>query len=308
MKETYRNLLSAACILSLAFLLSPVFAQIESDTRSLTNQQASQTENMTLSEDYQSTTISGESPGQVHRFGDLEGLCRNDENVYDCVETYVIVIKKSPDFFGNILAYAAVREDDITLCDGLNEKQEICREDYEGLILYRKLGGNNCESLSGETKEHCKIMNRDCEEIRGHDGWEWMLDSCQGYVEGNLMLIKRGEEKDCEKSGNCNWTEEGLRESLSVFQGYKHNKSKKSCEQFILGLDGPQAFICEVLFSGLEINKVLDVVAENLAFFLLAEFRQSDNLCNDIKNAKLKAGCLSGDRKKYFTEKFQRMQ
>lgn len=223
--------------------------------------------------------------------------CDDAMDFGDCREKYKEFVKRDPRFFGRILGYAAVRENNVSLCDSLVEKKEACRDVFDGLIVQRKFAESRCEELSGLAKVMCFHMSY-CDQPA-----DWQKNICQGLKRGDLSLIKKGQLSDgfCQETGDCEWDETDNIQALSTFQGFQANGNKKVCEQY---LNGAHAYLCEVLFSESPINDVLDGVATDLAYYLLSEDRKAPFLCRNIKNNKLKAGCLSPDSDKYLKDTF----
>ncbi len=227
-------------------------------------------------------------------------------NFNDCREKYKEFIKQSPWFFGRILGYAAVRENNVTLCNSLIGEQTICRDAFDELTVHRKFAAKQCEDFPPHSQPIC--MNQDnCTELMG-----WQKDFCLGFKNGHFILIKKAQTSTefCRETGDCKWNEVNNVKALATFQGFKTQNDKgraagkQACEQYAKGLEGAHAYLCEVLFSESPINDVLDGIATDLAYYVLSWDRLTKSLCNNIKNNKLRAGCVSSDSAKYLKDNF----
>ena len=231
--------------------------------------------------------------------------CDDAMDFGDCREKYKEFVKQSPWFFGRILGYAAVRENNVTLCNSLIGEQRICR-DVDGLTFHRRFAVKQCEDFPPSFQPIC--VNQDsCTELKGRQ-----KDFCLGFKNGDLALIKKAQTSTefCSETGDCEWNEADNAEALAAYYGFKVQRDKgkgagkQACERYARGLEGAHAYLCEILFSESPINDVLDGVATDLAYYLLSEDRKASFLCKNIKNNKLKAGCLSPDSDKYLKDNF----
>lgn len=218
----------------------------------------------------------------------------------DCKDQFKENIKRNGRFFSHFLGYAAVRSNDISLCDNVDEYSDVCQDVFDGLSVQRKFAQNKCDEFSpGIEKTICAHMDR-CDQLI-----DWQRDICQGLNQGDLSLIKRGQTSDgfCEATGGCEWDYADNVRSLSVFQGFKSG-SEEGCQKYASELEGRHTYLCQIMFGESVLNDILDSVAEDVAWFMLSEEYGKKFLCDRIKNSVLKDRCLSSESEKYLENYF----
>ncbi|MCK5179981.1 MAG: hypothetical protein KAR32_10665 [Candidatus Omnitrophica bacterium] len=252
-------------------------------------------ESDTLSEDFFSDNL-----GIKQVFSMYFPDCGQTLSFDECKEMFKENIMQHGRFFSRILAYAAVREEDVSLCDDINEMSELCPDTFEILMSDRKMGENKCDDLpSGEDLVCANMDNCDGQTEVG------MKDMCNGYRTGNISLIKKGIELSSEgQDWDADLDENEIRESLSIYYGFRRNGSWEACKKYALGLEGQSAYLCDVLFGEEEIEDILDSAADDLTHYILSEYYGDGYLCNEIENYALRAGCVSAERERYFENHF----
>ncbi|PIQ88742.1 MAG: hypothetical protein COV72_06680 [Candidatus Omnitrophica bacterium CG11_big_fil_rev_8_21_14_0_20_42_13] len=207
-------------------------------------------------------------------------------------------IKHDSRFFTGIMAYAAVRENDFTLCDNI-DNAGICKKMAKDMMASRDLAEGKCEKMSSEVKLFCSNMNI-CDNLSG-----WQNNLCEAYNQGDLFLMRKAQSssgfcreirqgRDCDK-----WDESETREIIAAYQGFKYYSSKKACEKYTQGLEGHRAYICDVMFDTYELGDILDNIAMDIAYYMLAGQSKDNSICQNIKGEDLRTKCFSSSRKKF---------
>lgn len=221
--------------------------------------------------------------------------------------------------FAYMLGLVAIREDDPHRCDSLDTDKQSCGSALETVWYLRKMAEHKCDQIGsadrsdalnktiiiGDQKfNEMEVMQQFCENLDDCDGqlWSEQKDMCDGLQSGNLSLFKKGHDAFIIKMGYDEETStDTYRLNWGVFQGFKNGGSQSACEKYASGLDGASAYICEVLFSKAPVDEILDAIADDLTFFLLAEKYHARSFCNRINKAAVREGCREMlEFKKYF--------
>ena len=201
----------------------------------------------------------------------------------------------SGNIFGYILGYAAIREDNLSLCKQLKPANAYCQATLDDIWHIRKFAEKKCDDIfpvlesldPEETFDSESVFTRKkslCEHIEDCDSLpKELANICYGFK--NSRLSAWAMEKDP--------GDEPPEVQLGVYNGFKYGQDQKICELYVLGLEGKRAYICEVMFSDEALNDILDKIVEDLAYFELAQKSSSDQFCEKIKNATVKNACYS---------------
>lgn len=249
------------------------------------------------------------------------------------------------DVYVRTLGYLAVRVGKTTLCDYRGQsRQGLCRSTAKNLWYLKLFAESNCSNEENIIKEYDQLFlpegltladMPDYKTLKNMPGYterkflcrnmdncniqigKGFNDICKGFNSGDASLIEKGQN---EFNSSINRTEdiftkEEAIEHLAIYTGYKQGRNQDACEQIAEGLQGYQAYLCEVFFSEATLDTILDGITEDLANFLLADMYQSKDFCENIKNTNVKEGCLSETNpgryfniENYYTPKQEELQ
>ncbi|MEW5895218.1 MAG: hypothetical protein AB1650_05635 [Candidatus Omnitrophota bacterium] len=209
----------------------------------------------------------------------------------------------SGEVFAYILGYAAIREENLSVC-GQSESDfphiegdfdiegafHKCKQPLEDLWHIRMFAENKCDGIflvedEPSDKRLFAWKKTLCEHLGDCDNApEEVANMCYGFKNGDLSAWTR--EKDPVD------VPPGV--ELGIYKGFEHGRDQKFCEKYVFRLEeGRFAYLCEVIFSDDALNDILDKVAEDLAYFELAQKYRAQSFCRKIKNVTVKEACLS---------------
>ncbi len=197
--------------------------------------------------------------------------------------------------YNRILGYAALRGNDISIC----EENKACEDFFKNNFIFKKLADKQCNKIDSDVLGIVNMCNSldNCSDVKD-DLWRKV---CSGLYSSDVYLLKSGLQGLEQKQGKSSDypTDEFLR-MIALYQGFKQNRSQKACETYVISPKGKYAYFCEVIFSPLPVNEVLDTVAEDLACFFLVIQTGDQTYCEYIKNQIVHEGCLSSEPMNYF--------
>ncbi len=194
-----------------------------------------------------------------------------------------------------LLKYWAARNDDLSLCRGGSE----CLETAQDILVVRYLAEGRCEEIEYETwgeKEFCRAIRDDsCSKMEG-----WRKDFCNGLAltDKNLMM-KAASSRDFRRDTGIALSEDQAASTLALFSGFKHY-STLPCERFIKDEPMlPEQLTCEILFSPYA-REAYDSIIRDIAIFNISKEEINPDLCDRVKNPKIKKHCLDRKVKKLY--------
>jgi len=117
---------------------------------------------------------------------------------------------------------------------------------------------------------------------------------CKGTLEGDVaLMLKAATYPDFKKERGKVASEAELLTMLGVFWGFK-TYNYITCQKYITDSRCPlyRQFVCQILFAA-DVEREVEDLVRDFAIFNLAKNRNKADLCNLIKNAKVKRACLN---------------
>ena len=200
-------------------------------------------------------------------------------------------IIKSCGFFGNLLQYVALRQDNLSVCPDAN-----CRKGVEEELLFlRYEAEGKCNKIKNLAhKNICEALkSNNCNQLTNNREKEY----CNGLINGNIDNIVKVTMKETRRE-----EAEAKAETLhnfGIYWGFKYFNSATACEKYInqIGINNKSIVLfrqlaCQILFYP-DVDQAIDNILRDLAIFSLSRQDNNKGLCNDIRNKKIKDACLS---------------
>jgi hypothetical protein len=198
---------------------------------------------------------------------------------------------KKDHFFSELIAYKAVRENDLLICNNAGNSLN-CKMLAENLFSVRRMVEGNCELINERNyRDVCfKYKEKNCSALS-----DWKKDVCEGFLQENIDLLEGAStfpsyKREVSERGETSKSDR--LEVMASFLGFKYYNSKMACEKFGSRLPLKKKFICEVLFSTNDVDEILDKIAYDIALFTLAKQYRNTKVCEKIKDRDIKNGCL----------------
>jgi len=195
---------------------------------------------------------------------------------------------KNGPYFQTLLAYFAVRDENLSLCKGDEVCLQVATEDF---LPLRYLAEGRCDEIKHESwddKNICKaIKTNSCNAMSG-----WKKDLCNGFMREDSDLLAKattssGFRMETGKTLNKKEAEESL---LAIYLGYKYY-SILPCERFLKDDLLSERLACDVLFSSME-SKLFEELTRDMALFNISKDTGDSEICALIKNKKVRNKCL----------------
>lgn len=208
------------------------------------------------------------------------------------IETEIKSLKeaiKKDHYFSPLIAYKAVRQDDLSICNQAGDPLS-CKQAAEDLFIVRRIAEGNCDLINKKSyRDICsKYKEKDCSMLS-----EWKKDACESFLRENIDLLERASTFPSYKKEQVSETSKSDRLTvMACFLGFKYYNSKMACEKFGSQLSMPKKFICEVIFGTNDVDEILDRIAYDVALFTYAKQYNYSKICDKIRNNYLKKSCL----------------
>jgi len=185
-------------------------------------------------------------------------------------------------FFSMILAYAAVRENDLSLCQN-TANQKFCMEKAKNLLTSRYMAEGQCNEVKDTSeKDIClSLSQNDCSRLSGK---EKMV--CEGFLKGDLALIRTAISSNS-KEGKKDFS----KEILAIYKGFKANGNMYVCDRYTSGLDGIKSYLCEVVFGTFPLQEMFNSVTSDYVFLAAAKRSKDSKLCSQVSNSIIRKKC-----------------
>ena len=199
--------------------------------------------------------------------------------------------------YAELLGYKAVRIGDLSVCNQTKYKS-ACEEIAKSFLFIRRIAKNECGLIKESSfKDICRRLNKgSCGGLSG-----WKKDMCAGLLNGDLSLITKSVlssgYKRALKRPKDDPDEFDAWEILACFSGFI--SGQETCEVIIQGMSEieiPERFLCDIMFSKEDADKILDKFAADFTYFNHARMSQDKRSCNFINNKYLKYTCINSDK------------
>lgn len=206
------------------------------------------------------------------------------------IETEINTLKKSmksSGYFYRLIAYKALRENNLSVCDTSGDRKK-CISVMKELLDMRTLAEGKCDSIKKGLFREFDLCGRlkkgDCDTLFG-----WQKEMCNAFLKQEFSLLKQANDALTKGEPDSDF---GLLEKFAVFIGFKNYYSKMSCDTYGLQLSLPKQFICNVIFGTQDVNEILDKIALDVTLFSMAKRYGNSKLCGRITDGEIKKRCL----------------
>lgn len=201
---------------------------------------------------------------------------------------------KNCGYFGYLLQYVALRQDDLSVC-----RTADCRQYVESDLLFIRY---QAEGKCNKIKD--LLSKKVCEAIELNNCNQF-AESKKGYCTGILnddidSLVKtvaidnRIEEEVARAE---------VLHTLGIYWGFKHYNSVTACEKYMdqININNKSVplvsqLACQILFYP-DADRAFDEILRDIAIFSLSRKESRKDICEFIQNDKIKKACLSPDFK-----------
>lgn len=187
---------------------------------------------------------------------------------------------KNSGFYGSLLPYIAVRQDDASICN-----DSTCKKSSDEFLMLRYLAEGRCSSNSfkkGFSQLCASLRDNRCDTLQGSD-----RDFCEALRDKNIDLLS----KMPGMKGDVSNKRRVASQIMAVYYGYK-NYSFVPCESYMQegGAHLKDQLACAILFSP-DLDNTMQRIENDFALLSVAVNNGNHDLCNKIQTSRIKAAC-----------------